>query len=346
MADEFPRAFRQCFENPRKFLLIQHARDCNTHCAVSRSHSFFIQRATKLRSKHCESHYSYRAQPQPWSTQHHTSRPAERRLERISYRPNTARFSRAQQRAQDLRKHMGVLMAVDVHQRDAARLDLAYLRFHFPLDFFHSNLLADCGNCELLQAAAKAWRVTCQRAQILCERHSINQYDVTSSLEAGLCHGQIDCGIRSPGIGHERGRSYNAGSIALNDRAVDARGQAKIICVNDETTHWVSLTKTIHHKGHKGTRRRGADLLKTGLVEGQKCEKEVPIHSTNKEEYLCAPSCPLWLRSTVVKIYAVFTSCGRGCLSPRNILIFSRSAGKRSSFCRHAETSLPPSIGP
>ena len=78
------------------------------------------------------------------------------RLKRISYRPNTASFGRAQQRAQDLRKHMGVLMAVDVRQRDAARLDLAYLRFHFPVDFFHSNLFADCGYGKLLEASPKA----------------------------------------------------------------------------------------------------------------------------------------------------------------------------------------------
>ena len=58
-------------------------------------------------------------------------------------------------------KHMCVLMAIDVCQRDAARLDLAYLGFDFPLDFFHSNLLADCGYGKLLQAGAKEWRAVC-----------------------------------------------------------------------------------------------------------------------------------------------------------------------------------------
>lgn len=51
---------------------------------------------------------------------------------------------------------MRVLMAIDVRQRDAARLDLAYLGFHFPLDFFRINLFADCGYGELLQAGAEA----------------------------------------------------------------------------------------------------------------------------------------------------------------------------------------------
>ncbi len=179
------------------------------------------------------------------------------RLKRISYRPNTASFGRAQQRTQDMRKHMRVLMAIDVRERDAARLDLAYLGFHFPMDFFRINLLSDGGYGKLLQASPKVWRAVCERGQILCQWDAINQYNVASSLEAGLHFGQIDRGIRGPGVGHERGRSYNAGSIALNDRAVDARGQAEIICIDNEATHSVSLTKTIHHKGHKGTPRRG-----------------------------------------------------------------------------------------
>lgn len=141
-----------------------------------------------------------------------------------------------------MRKHMRVLMAVDVCQRDAAGLDLPDLGFHFPLDFFRINLLSDGGYGKLLQASPKVWRAVCERGQILCQWDAINQYNVASSLEAGLHFGQIDCGIRGPCVGHERGRSYNARSIALYDRAVNARGQAKIICVNDETTHWVSLT--------------------------------------------------------------------------------------------------------
>ena len=42
-------------------------------------------------------------------------------------------------------------------------------------------------------------------------------------------------------------------SIAFDDRAVYARGQAKIIRINNETAHWVSLTKTVNHKEHEGT---------------------------------------------------------------------------------------------
>lgn len=78
---------------------------------------------------------------------------------------------------------------------------------------------------------------------------------MASSLEVGLGSGQIDCRFCGLGVGHERGRSHNAQSIAFHDRAIYARGQAKIICVDNEATHWVSLTKpftTKDTKEHKG----------------------------------------------------------------------------------------------
>ena len=85
---------------------------------------------------------------------------------------------------------------------------------------------------------------------------------MTSRLETWLLHSQIDCGIRCLCIGHDRGRSNNAGSITLDDRAVHARGQAKIVSIHNEATHWVSLTKTIHHKGHEADKAQRSALKK------------------------------------------------------------------------------------
>lgn len=66
---------------------------------------------------------------------------------------------------------------------------------------------------------------------------------MASDLESWLRIGQIDCSRRGLSIGHQRGGGNNACSIAFDDCPVYARGKAKIICINDETTHWLSLTK-------------------------------------------------------------------------------------------------------
>ena len=91
-----------------------------------------------------------------------------------------------QQGSQDMRKHMRVLVAVKVRQRDSARLDLADLRFHFLLNFLGGNLLANRGDSKFLQAGAKTGRAICKRSKICLEWHAIDQDHVASSLEARL----------------------------------------------------------------------------------------------------------------------------------------------------------------
>ena len=62
---------------------------------------------------------------------------------------------------------MRMLVAVKMRQGNSARLDLADLRFHFPLDFFRRNLLADCCQSKLLEAIAETLRIF--RLRIFCE---------------------------------------------------------------------------------------------------------------------------------------------------------------------------------
>src|SRR5437868_4317183 len=50
-----------------------------------------------------------------------------------------------------------------------------------------------------------------------------------------------DCLVKRPAVGHERGRSHNTGLVRFDNGAVNARGQAEIVSINDETAHAVSL---------------------------------------------------------------------------------------------------------
>src|SRR5690242_18983514 len=110
----------------------------------------------KLRGKHSKRHYAGRTQPESGRAQHHAAGPAAHRLKWVSYRADSARPRSAQQGSQHMWKHVGVFVAIDMGQSNSTRLDFAELGFHFTLNFFHANLLADCCHGKLLQAAAKA----------------------------------------------------------------------------------------------------------------------------------------------------------------------------------------------
>jgi hypothetical protein len=56
-------------------------------------------------------------------------------------------------------------------------------------------------------------------------------------------------------------------AIAFDNRAVYARGQAKIIRINNETPHAVSLTKPLTAKGHEGTPRKKGERFVQLILE-------------------------------------------------------------------------------
>src|SRR5271163_1065851 len=45
---------------------------------------------------------------------------------------------------------------------------------------------------------------------------------------------------RAP-VGHQRGGGHDSASMGLDDGAIDARGEAKVIGIDDQTAHGVSL---------------------------------------------------------------------------------------------------------
>ena len=55
-----------------------------------------------------------------------------------------------------------------------------------------------------------------------------------TELGIGECDG--DGIVEGRAVGHERGRGDSAGLMEFKDGAVDATGEAKVVCVDDEAS--------------------------------------------------------------------------------------------------------------
>ena len=60
---------------------------------------------------------------------------------------------------------------------------------------------------------------------------------MTANAQIGRLMGHGDRVRKGGGIGHERGRGDDALRMALQDGAVDARGEAEVVGIDDEPEH-------------------------------------------------------------------------------------------------------------
>jgi len=88
--------------------------------------------------------------------------------------------------------------------------------------------------------------------------HAIDQDHVAADAELGVFARNGDGLIRRSGAGHERGARENTCGMEFADGAIDTGGQAKIVGVDDETLHRLSLS--IQDAGHDARRAGGREL--------------------------------------------------------------------------------------
>src|SRR5215472_19172494 len=142
MANQLPDSFRQCLQDSQQHFPVKLACRGNAYSTIRRAHSFLLERAAKLRSEHLESCHSGGAKPQSWSGQHCSMRPCPEWFIGISYCLDPTSLRRSQNRPQDMREHMRVLVAVHVGKSDSPRLDFADLSFGLLLNLVGGNLPA------------------------------------------------------------------------------------------------------------------------------------------------------------------------------------------------------------
>ena len=74
-------------------------------------------------------------------------------------------------------------------------------------------------------------------------RLAVDQNQMAADAERGNCAGQVDGLVGGAGRGHQRSAGEDSGAMQLDDGAVDSRRQSKIVRVDNETAHRLSLSR-------------------------------------------------------------------------------------------------------
>ena len=72
---------------------------------------------------------------------------------------------------------------------------------------------------------------------------------MTSDAEARIVVGKGDCIFAGGAIRHEGGGGEDASLVELDDGAIDARGEAEVVCVDDETRRHRWETEMLREDG-------------------------------------------------------------------------------------------------
>src|ERR1051326_1262742 len=142
-------------------------------------------------------------------------------------------------------EYMRVLMTIDMTKSESRRLKFFDLSLGFALDLFPGKASPHGRERKLLEAGAKSRSRSAvgQRIEIWGNRVAIDQHDVTTRLQRRLCLCQRTRFGEGRRVGHHRRRSKHAGAIRFHDRAIHPGVEAKIVSIDDEPPHSVSLTK-------------------------------------------------------------------------------------------------------
>jgi len=72
-------------------------------------------------------------------------------------------------------------------------------------------------------------------------RHTVDQYDVAAHAQTRSARRGTHGMVKSLPVSHQRGGGHDSASVSLDDGAIDAGSEAKVIGVDDQTAHRVSL---------------------------------------------------------------------------------------------------------
>ena len=71
---------------------------------------------------------------------------------------------------------------------------------------------------------------------------AIHQDHVAAYAKCWRGEGYVYCVLGGGGTGHQCGARDEAGAMELCDCAIDTAGQTKVVCIDDELAHPVSLS--------------------------------------------------------------------------------------------------------
>jgi len=143
----------------------------------------------------------------------------------------------AEEWAGDLREKVGVLVGVEVGDADAGGEELLDLGFGFAFDVLFLDAAEDEGAEEVDQTWAEVGGAGGEEGGDGFggrDGEAVGEDDVAADAKSGVRLGEGDGIVEGGAAGHEGGGGEDVGLMELEDGAVDAGGEAEVVCVDDE----------------------------------------------------------------------------------------------------------------
>jgi hypothetical protein len=142
-------------------------------------------------------------------------------------------------------EEVGVLVGVEMGDVDAGALELLNLSDGFAFDIVFADGAAEKGLDEVDEGGAKVFAIGADEGGDGFRGRdggSVSEDDVTAYSEGWIGMGDGDGVLEGSAGGHQSGGGEGFGLVKLRDGAIDARSEAEVVGVDDESrSHSVNL---------------------------------------------------------------------------------------------------------
>ncbi len=231
MADELPRAGGQILEQGVEVCAVKAAGGGDADAAVGGGEAVLARELEKRAVKGAECCDLELAEERAAG-----EAGAPRGFKRVADGGDSAGRGGADEGAGDAREEVGVFVGVDVADTESGALQGADLGGGFALDVGFGDAAALEGKEEAGQGVAQAARWCEERGDAgeCGEGCAVDEDDMAADVKGGMSVGCLDGVLKGGATGHEGGGGKGAGGVELRDGAVDARGEAEIVCVEEK----------------------------------------------------------------------------------------------------------------
>ena len=184
MANELPRSVGDALGDRLKQSFIQRSGDLNAERAIRSCESLLSDSAAKLSRKAAQHADLCPTRPEIRSCQKLTRTKRKSRAKGISYRADATIARRPEQRPQDSRKNVRVLVRIHVRNADARRLNLLYLRFCLSFNFTRIHTPREGTGGERFESIPEALRIG-ERRELGSIQHgvTVDQHNMAADTQ-------------------------------------------------------------------------------------------------------------------------------------------------------------------
>jgi len=242
MANELPGAFGDAAGNRVEEVFVECSGDQDAERSVGSEEAFAIDGFAEFAGEATQDLNFGVAFPESGSGEKLAGFQGQARSEGIAHGADTASGGCSEQRPENGREQVRVLVGVDVRDDDSGRLNFANLCSGFGRDLVCVHATGDGASGEGRHAIAKVGRGG-ERWELAGgkNRVAVDEEHMAADAQTREGFSQVHGFGEGGAVGHQRGRGDDSAGVSLDDGPVYARSVAKVICVDDQAAHGASL---------------------------------------------------------------------------------------------------------